>query len=397
MQQERRVSGVGGAPGEQRQKLGAKERQLLLALIAGILVVTAIVLLTVTQGPHTVSRGGGSGQLAASCSGYLYTQDYYNCIYNVANTTKNTSVCNVLPAFGRDNCLTGVAVKTQNISVCGKMGSSSPAYGGCVTTLLRTTMNMSYCETLQFPLSSECIYNLSAKTGFSNLTMCSELLNSTYSTACTDLYYFEKADSTGDPTYCANLEKSAGPISLYTIELNESETNVSGPQYSGQILENSALNFTPYAYCNYRLAVDFKQKSLCQNLNSNLSRTVCNSTFLTPNTIPQNSLTINLNATNVTAACIDTQYRGLCAFVYEINKATSVSGGNESACLQLNESEGEDTCLYSLAITYKNPAYCNDVQSSNIAAVCFNQTTVYPSNFVIPNFTFTTTAPVGYT
>lgn len=380
---------------EEKKGLGKKERQIVLVLIAAMLAVTAIVLFTATQGSRGNLPSGGR-QLASQCSGYLYAQDYYNCIYSVANTTHNITVCNTLPAFGRDNCLTGVATETQNISVCSRIGNtSSAAYGGCVTTLLHTTDNMSYCGTLQFPFSSDCIYNLSARYSFSDLSMCSELANTSYQTACSDLYYFKKADSGGDPTFCNNLEKTKAPISLYTIELNQSETNVSAPQYSGEILAYSALNFTPYAYCNYKLAVDFKQQALCKNLNNNLSATVCNSTFLTSNTVPANTLTINFNATNVTAACADTQYKGFCAFVYSVNKATSVAGGNETACMQLNESEGRDTCLYSLALTYKNPAYCNPIQDANIVSACFNQTTAYPSNFVIPNFTYTTTVPIG--
>lgn len=206
-----------GAAPKEKQRLGSRDRQLLLFLVAAVFAIIAIALFTTVQ----MNRNGGTGtgnssQLSAqSCSGYLYATDYYKCIGNVAIKSHNASVCGVLPADGQYTCLNNLAQNSSNIAVCSGINESSNKYYQCVSSLLPQSQDLSYCSTFIFPISVQCIYNISAISGFSNLAACSAIKNISDSKACNSLYYYKKAVSSKSANYCSYLNNSRNNAALY--------------------------------------------------------------------------------------------------------------------------------------------------------------------------------------
>lgn len=382
-------------PKEEKQKhpLGARERRLLVALAAAILIIVALALSSLIKPAISPSGPSSSSQYGPqSCAGYIYPSDYYNCINLVAIKTDNANACSTLPAVGRDNCLYGLAKNKSDISICSQINQTTQLYYECLGSLLPSSMDLNYCSTLAFPISSQCIYNLSVKSNFTDLAACSSITNTVYSTSCSSLYYYEKALSTKSATYCGSVKASKDNIVLYTLTVNGSTDSLLYPLFSSAFSRSLALNLSPNGYCNYQLALSTNDSSLCSNLPGNtLAQNSCIASFEHFNVT--NPLIINFNASNVTAACKATKFTTICHFSYFTNRALTLD--NVTYCQQLNASNGLNLCVRAFVLKYRNTAYCSYITNSSLRAVCLNYTIFTPSNLTNFNLSvFNTTGQV---
>lgn len=363
-----------GAAPKEKQRLGSRDRQLLLFLVAAVFAIIAIALFTTVQ----MNRNGGTGtgnssQLSAqSCSGYLYATDYYKCIGNVAIKSHNASVCGVLPADGQYTCLNNLAQNSSNIAVCSGINESSNKYYQCVSSLLPQSQDLSYCSTFIFPISVQCIYNISAISGFSNLAACSAIKNISDSKACNSLYYYKKAVSSKSANYCSYLNNSRNNAALYIITVNSSTDSMVQTSPNFLFSRMLGLNFTPNGYCNYQVAVASNNETLCGKINNGTYASALCTYYFHPVNITQPS--INFSAKNVSMACKPFNNSAICNFTYYTNRAVNLD--NETDCLLVPPNQGRDLCIESLVYKYRNSAYCTDIVNATLRSECINATEI---------------------
>ena len=333
-----------------------------------------------------------SSPMQTAISNCEKSASYVDCIDNLAVQTKNVSICNASSTeSAKAGCIYDFAKTTDNISACNTINKNINYSTDCFMDLANETKNYSACASLGMPYGATCIYNLLNSSGFSNLTKCNSIQNSTYLTMCKDLYYFENALKNKNSALCKNMSNTTNYDDMISL-FNTQKENITIKNYSGNLSSLSIipynnyiefLNFTPRDYCYYSMAQSLNNSQLCSKISKDESRILCNSTFtkvVTPN--------INLTAPNMTAACINNKNSTLiteCNGIYLLKDAFQT--GNLTECNKINETPNEvsrasgsalsDNCRFLIALKEENLSICNMISNQSIESNCIRQTSIF--------------------
>ncbi len=294
----------------------------------------------------------------------------YSCVGNLANTTLNTSVCGYLPNAEQSSCAYSIALKSQNASKCFTINPYDPYYTQCILSINQKLKNLGLCGYLQQQSALPCIYNISAGFNFSNPSLCSELSNVTYRSACTNLYYYKEALGTSDERLCAYVQDQVNYTTYQFLSYNASgqfNANVSSTLNSYFAL--SAYNLTPQNYCYYQLAIKENNATVCGSIGGALSAE-CGAFIAGLNA---SRITFDLNATNYTAACgAYVGYKAnLCTSEYALSDALRTK--TAAPCFLLNTTNGtlnRDRCILSVAINASNATMCLQISNASLQGLC---------------------------
>jgi hypothetical protein len=320
------------------------ERRLVLVGVAVLLLVVAVVVLLIGSIRPTPLQ---------SCKSIVFSKQRYDCIYALANSTNNYSICSLLAGSGPSQCITLLAEREVNASGCGKLGSS-PAYSSCMENISYMSHNVGYCLRLNGSNESSCAFNVAKGEQFMNLSECSDIRNASSSLLCSDIYYYNAASRLDAPNYCSYLPDVNNHTLLSIVETKDYVNQTLASE--SQSITTAIANVTVSASCYYNTAILTKNRTLCSYSGGTLAASC--SGYL-------NSTTNNtLNFTDALALCSQSPYgtNDLCYYALYTEKA--LSQRNISSCFSIANSSYKDTCIVELASTYNDSSYCSSIANN---------------------------------
>lgn len=338
------------------------DKRKLMIMSAGVLVILALVVLLL---------GFVHKPPLAACEGIILVQNRYSCLQNLAFSTANASVCARLPYPNNDSCITKVAEDTNSISTCAGT-SGSPFYDQCVSNVSYSLQNPAYCNGISNSVSeSECVYGVAKASSFSSLSYCQQIRDGYYAGLCNSMYYYGRALSLGNASYCSFLTNSVNNSILTNMSSPASVSNYTYLNFS-ESLYLSILNTTPRSYCYYKAALLTGNPGLC-SLASGAAEELCAYSFYAR----ANSTTnyTNLNASYL-CANVPSSFKSYC--IAGVGVASAVNTDNVSACLGLPTQE-QFSCISTLASRYNNTSYCSYLTNSTEMSICYVAATNHTS------------------
>lgn len=260
-----------------------REKAMLLVYVAAILFVAAII---AVAGSY-IANAFSSGQLSvAKCNSYYLSSSKYACLAQLANTTKNASVCGFLPSQQGVSCVISVATLQRNITTCKRIVNNSPEYNDCFTLLAPLSGNYSNCAQLPESLGFRCLYNISQEHDFavSQIAACRNVSSGFYSRECQYLIYYKAAVLQRNSTYCQNLEGSVNQTTMFNIFQNYSSIirTANGVIFNPNATQGyyyATFNVTPMDFCYIALAKLENSTSLCDYVTTTEGKALCSGNY----------------------------------------------------------------------------------------------------------------------
>lgn len=333
-----------------------REKKLLLAGSVAALVILAIVVLA--------AESFNSSALQ-SCTGILFRQQKYDCIYNLANSTGNYSMCSLLPQGILSNaCIGNIAENSQNVTICDSISGRGVVYANCIVNISNSTNDISYCNKLQGGNVSACAFGVARKNAFANLSDCDAIPNSSQRAVCSYIYYYDIAQASGTQRYCTALpNETNGTLLTVLASKDYLDANVLATY---DYLSFSALNVTLQQYCNYGVAVSSRNKTLCSY--SGILSQPCYSYINISNS------TITLNASSLCAS-VPSYAADICTYAVFTDEALAQK--NISSCMIINNTAYMNACIVQLASTYNDSSYCNYISNDSSAQqACYSSASI---------------------
>lgn len=338
--------GKGGNPGSVGNTiLGVP----LYAVAAAVLVVVAVLVLLLS----------GSSNGFQSCSGKLLPQAKYSCYEYYANSTGNASICSNLNGLGAqysDQCFYAVALAHSNASACSSISSQYLA-SRCVSNVSVSSGNALDCTPLPEPDKSACSYAVAKSLGFPSLEACNGIANASVSLTCESMYYYNAALATANLSYCSRIPEQPDSAALNAMMSTSSSDQ-----------ENMALynyyNITPRGYCYSKVAYITGDRQACSSLQT-ADASLCLSAFAASNYSSMNLSTLKGYCSNASSypevqeACVDS-----------VTLYGAVSTKNVTACLEMNQTGLQYTCVVDIATRYNDASYCSYLNGTSAQSSC---------------------------
>ncbi len=347
-----------------------REKRLLLASITIILMVVAAASLLIGK-----VQGGTN---LASCKRIILAAQRYSCIGALANSTGNYSLCGMLPTQGASyGCLNTIAMAKGNASICKGIGDGS-LLASCITNVSLSTGKDS-CGDLGQPNASECMFELARNDRFSNITSCTAITNSSLRSMCGSIYYYGKALSGRNQSYCAmvpNDTNSADISSIITRDYTQANANYSS------LIPYLSINASARDFCYLSIAESTRNESLCSEASNSLSG-LCSETVNA--TLHYNETIGNItraasNITDTAALCSSepSYAKPVCLFSVFTEKALSEQ--NASLCSSIGNETMVQSCIVDVAAHFGNSGYCKYITNTTAYEACVTSATAILNN-----------------
>jgi hypothetical protein len=235
------------------------------AKLAAVLLVFVLIFGTIVYAGSYVAAGN-SAQTVSGCESRVFLSTEYTCIAALANSTRNLSMCSILPGQQYSSCIYAVASTQMNASACKLINSTYQGmYSQCIISLAKYSKNYPYCATLGRDAAMQCIANILNATSFSSANGCYSMANATLGAACASYYYYHNAVSTLAPAYCSYLSSKPNTTILYYV-MYASALGLGGFRAPGvaQNTEFLGYNESVANYCYYSIAELENNPALCK-------------------------------------------------------------------------------------------------------------------------------------
>ncbi len=348
------------------QALGeGREKRLLLASITLILMAAAAASILIGK-----VQGGTS---LASCRRIILAAQRYSCIGALANSTGNYSLCGMLPTnVASYGCLRTIAMARGNASICKGIANGSDL-SSCVTNVSLST-GIDSCGELGQPYASECGFELARKGKFSTIASCTGISNSSLRSMCDGIYYYGKALSERNQSYCAlvpNDTNSSDVSSIITRDYTQANASYSN------IVSYLSINASARDFCYLALAESSRNESMCAEASNSLSG-LCSETVNA--TLHYNATISNItseasNLTNTASLCSSepSYAKPICLFSVFTEKALSEQ--NASLCSGIGNATMIQSCVVDVAAHFGNSGYCKYIGNTTAYEACVNSAT----------------------
>lgn len=313
------------------------------ALVALALVVLAVAFSAIA---NTFSSG--------TCKGILLGPSKDTCLFTLALSTNNYSMCKSLLGSEPAQCYLQISQSTGNSSLC----SSASKYGGvwgnqCYLYFENKTGSASYCSSIVGEIKDQCLAN-SAIQNY-NVSYCTLIPNLTQGASCEQAVLMNSALRANNASYCAALSG--------TYDSNQTQYLLGA--LIGNARANASELYSQSAYFSYMQGNTYLKSDICYLFFSALEHganycprivnpdvgSVCNTASQGQYTTQVASNSTNANSTNSPA--------------YYKNMIDSCSNQNASIY-----SLCSNAILLLEAIQTKNVTICSSFQG-NLNAQCF--------------------------
>ncbi len=354
------------------EQLDRREKLTIYAIAVAALLVVALLAVALEPRP---SNG------LSRCMDIVLSQNRYSCLYALAASTGNASVCGGIAPASSDYCYAEVALATRNTAACSGISTSAGKYQ-CVEMVANASDSYVACGALNGSQESGCIEALALK--LDSVVGCSGIPNATDALVCANAVNIANARSTGNPGYCAGVSDTANQSFVYGVVTLSGEVHANASQSAGlsfidpvQYLENAGEAYSARDLCYLSATSTSGNTSSCSSIANASLQGLCVAYKQAAAPSPANLSSANV--TSLRGVC--SQYTGAdlqsCYALTDVISA--VSGRNASVCSGINGTADQNQCYYALARAYNDTAYCGYIQNST-----YNQACVQDINY---NFT----------
>ncbi len=340
--------------GKEQQVQGTKLRKYM--LVTALLVVLAVASFAIVPPSNTLK----------SCMSLLLLASRYNCITRLAVSGLNASMCANEQGRYADSCYAQIAEKTDQSATCASIANGS-ARSMCITFIARAQNNSGLCQQANEPYASACTETVALR--FGNLTLCSQIKNSTDSAVCYSVLNTRSAVSFKSPAYCRNVSNTTNRnVTLLVIQNLNSGLNASSLSsnfsFTGSLAFLPSISYTPRDICYTDLASIRQNYSLCNSVSAGTARVLCG--------IGANA-TVNSSTANLTS--LEKSCNNLGSYAQECIQSAILSQAvktqNATMCTQLGSALKVD-CYSLLASTYSNATYCSNISNASEKNSCIS-------------------------
>jgi len=277
----------------------------------------------------------------------------------------------VYPPSYAGQCAYAIATKTGDIRACAAVGNATPQYYSCVNQIAYLSNDTADCSLLPQINQTSCAFDIAKNTGFSNLSYCIAVPNSSVRSLCDYIYYYQAAITSLRTPYCSMLpNQTNGTLIGQMVTKDYSKGNLSESSVSLNYLYYNKYNITPSGYCYYDLALLTRNQSTCA-LSSPSLINYCHESF---------NLNQSVQVQNVTSLCsgFPSYALGLC--YYSVYTSEALTYRNLSSCEAIDNKTYSQECIVQLAAKYNDTSYCSSIQNKTVKNICTASVQVNESN-----------------
>lgn len=341
----------------------AEERtKILLFAGAWIMIVAAIVVILTPRGTPL-----------QNCRSALLAENKEQCLYQLALSSGNSSLCGSLSSIDSDSCYFTIAEANENVSLCIDITDQNRS-AQCTEFVANTTNNVGYCYPLHQGFRDTCINTMALKDY--NVSLCSKLSNYTNRSVCSSSIYFADALRLKNQTYCSSVPVSYDPDVVSSVLLDSGALNYAnvGSNLSGYItllaFSSTIPNqFSTRDFCYFAYAAEYADSSACLSVTNSSLESSC--AYITA---PKMSSSNNASAVNYTQLISDCSIEtsgaaNQTACVFLIKTSEALGEKNVSLCGTIT-GEYSYECYASFASQFMNASYCNYIKNYTVYTAC---------------------------
>ena len=309
-----------------------------------------------------------------NCMHALIASNKNQCLYELALSSDNSSLCSNLSTSYSESCYYNIAVARDNESLCGEIGNGNES-AQCTEFVANATNTFGYCFKISGDGRDSCINRMALKDY--NLSLCSALANYTNKSICSSSIDFKGALRFKNQTYCNGVSTSPDPVITSAVLTGSdafNSTKVAG-NLTGYVallgFSSVGAQFSARDFCYMAYAAQYDNASACSSIvNTSLEGSCVASTTEHLKTNTNTLLTSNtLNYTQLIAACTASAGGNRTSCVSLITVAEALTDKNVSLCgtLERNYSYG---CYTSFAQQFRNSSYCGFIKNFTVYNAC---------------------------
>ncbi|MGI0141481.1 MAG: hypothetical protein ACREBF_02405 [Candidatus Micrarchaeales archaeon] len=327
-----------------------------LKLYAAITIILVMVAMAVSILPK--------GTKLQQCDSILISQNKNVCLYTLATSTDNQSICQDVQGGQQSTCYTSVAVGTLSPSTCAKAGSSANV-SECTIQVAQATNNSALCSNINPQYSDGCYLIMAVK--LNSQALCASVINQTSRESCSSAVDIDLASSTRIASYCANTSTTTNKTILTSV-MNMAAAAFAGNQT--QLISIKGLVLTPISNYSVRdvcysvLASKTSNSTYCSDA-SPAGQTLCNYSVNGAAAAQPENYSQLLNSCNELS-----QYKTTCTRAVLL--AEAINTKNVSICASFQGMVSWE-CYTSLATKYTNSTYCGYITNSTANNACLLQ------------------------
>lgn len=338
-----------------------KEKIVIYGTIALVLIALALTFTFVL--PHASSS-------LARCNEILLSQDKSSCLFSLALSSQNATVCSYINDGSQNSCYMQVALETLEPETCTYASNYNYVYS-CIDEIANKTDSYAACNYLKAPYAGNCIEELAIR--FANATACSALSNPIQSDVCSSGIYLALAISGKNQSYCAKIYNTTNQtvvsqiVSLSGERPGSSSSLGLGGLGQTAILESGGFSYSSRDYCYFSVASLSGDNSSCAKLANSTLRSLCDAYSYKTAPTASNSLA---NAASLATLCKSYTGSNLtsCEEIASLDEA--LSARNATFCSQIVGTSEQYQCYASLARAYNDTAYCGYIPNATANQAC---------------------------
>ncbi len=328
------------------------------------------------------------GTKLQQCEGILLGSDKDVCIYSLALSTQNSTLCGYLSQPRANSCYVNIAENTSNSNLCGMVANDNQTMAGCIGFFVNESGDYSMCDSLGGGYRDACL--ITQATMQNDSSICAGVSQQN-ATACYSAVDLRLAVSTESKSYCnmmpntTDFNNTMKAVSYSNIELYPKVATNTTPLLEYAIFTAGA-NFGIRNFCYVAIAAQASNTSTCSYVTSPYFEQACYSTAFSTAAPANSSVPLgNVTYNDFFASCYNqTKNAGECNSTLAVLRAASSQNATE--CAKLNQS-ASTACYVYVAEASHNSAICSNIKNLTINTACVQDTTLNATTAPPPGIT----------
>ncbi len=306
-----------------------------------------------------------------NCMHALVSANKEQCLYTLALSSKNASLCANLTNYDANSCYFTIAEAGDNQTMCTKITDANSS-AQCVDFVANATDRFSDCYALSGTSEQSCLETMALKDH--NSTLCLTLGSPFGRGVCSSSISFGDALRLKNLSYCSAVTPSLDENITSTVLVDSGAFNYGkvASNLSGYIalmaFSPAAAQFSAHDLCYLSYAAEYGNSSACATISNSTLGSSCYA--INSQSRQANSTANSINYTQLLDTCsTQTSQQNQTSCVSVIRTIEALDTKNVSLCgtLQLNYSY---ECYTSFASRFTNSTYCGYIKNYTVYNAC---------------------------
>jgi hypothetical protein len=310
-----------------------------------------------------------------NCEGAVVAASKEQCLYKLALSSSNGSLCADLSGPDSTSCYFTLAEAQQNETLC-TMILQNTSEAQCIDYVANATDHFAYCYKITGSGKDSCLQSMALKDY--NASLCNKLANFTNRSVCSSSIAFGDALRLSNQSYCNSVSPSTDSVITAGVLVDSGAYNYSkvADNLSGYstllAFESSGIAFSSRDFCYLAYAAQYSNQSACSSITNVTLETSC-AVITAPKQQSNASSASAVNYTELFSQCSLESGANKTACIDIITTSEALQKKNASLCgtLELNVSY---ECYASMADQYMNTSFCNYIKNDSIYNACVQGT-----------------------